>query len=291
MSERPRRSALYLPANRDSAIAKARTLPCDVVILDLEDAVSPEDKAVARQMAVAAARAGGFGHRELLVRVNALSTPWGHDDVTALQSAKIDGVVVPKPSRRGDLAEFREAIGTPMPIWAMIETCRAVLGIAALTDDAAALGLAGLIMGTNDLAVELRCSVDTARLAFQSTLQLTVAAARAEGLGILDGVFNDIADADGLTQQCAQGAAFGFDGKTLIHPSQIEAANRAFSPSVAQVARAQAVVDAFALPENHGKGVLKVEGRMVELLHMREARRTLDMQSKILTAQVQRTRA
>jgi citrate lyase subunit beta/citryl-CoA lyase len=270
---RPRRSVLYLPAANPRAIEKARTLPCDVVILDLEDAVAPEAKEDARGAAVAAVRAGGFGPRELVVRVNGLDTPWGAADMVALSEAPPDAILVPKVSGPGDLSAYADLAGAPL--WAMIETCAAILRLEALAAAAGESGVRTWVMGTNDLAKEMRCPLTTEREALKAALSMSVVAARAHGLTVLDGVFNDIADAAGLEHQCAQALAFGFDGKTLIHPSQVEAANRAFTPDPDAVARARAVVAAFAAPENAGKGVLKVDGRMVERLHLAEAERLM----------------
>lgn len=278
---RPRRSALYLPASNPRAVAKARDLPCDVVILDLEDAVAPDAKVEARAGAVEAATAGGFGARELVVRVNGLDTPWGADDLAAAAKARPDAILVPKISSPQDLAAFRAAAGEGAPIWAMIETCAAVFGLDALGAESRRVGVEAWVIGSNDLAKEIRCEPGVGREPLQAALSLAVMAARAHGLVILDGVYNEISDAEGLARQCGQGAAFGFDGKTLIHPSQIEAANAAFAPDPAAVAWARTVVAAFDAPENAGKGVLKVEGRMVERLHFEQARRLLDVAEAI----------
>lgn len=278
---RPRRSALYLPASNARAIEKARDLPCDVVILDLEDAVAPDAKLEARAGAVAAVGAGGFGDREVVIRVNGLDTPWGAEELSAAAAARPDAVLVPKLSAPEDLAAFRAAVGKGLPIWAMIETCAAVFRLDALGAESQRLGVEAWVIGSNDLAKEMRCEPGVGRGPLQTALSLAVMAARAHGLAILDGVFNEIADADGLVRQCAQGAAFGFDGKTLIHPSQIEAANTAFAPDPKAVAWARTVVAAFEQPGNAGKGVLKVEGRMVERLHYEQARRALDVAEAI----------
>jgi citrate lyase subunit beta/citryl-CoA lyase len=267
---RPRRSALYLPASNARAIAKARTLDCDTVILDLEDAVAPDAKALAREQAVAAAREGGFGPRELVVRVNALDSEWGAGDLTALVGVPIDAVLVPKVNAGRDVAACADALG--VPVWAMIETARAVLR---LEDIAAAPGLAALVMGTNDLAKEMRAIPGTDRLPLHAMLANTVAAARAFGLAALDGVHNAIDDADSFAAECAQGVRFGFDGKTLIHPRQIEACNAAFSPNEDEVAQAERIVAIFDQPENATKGVIRLDGAMVERLHLDCARRTL----------------
>lgn len=278
MTDRPLRSALYLPSDRASAVEKARQADTDAVILDLEDAVAPDAKADARAAAVAAAREGGFGNRLLVIRANGLDTPWGADDLAALAGVPVDAVLLPKVGSPALVAQARAALGGTMPVWAMIETCEAFLNLGAI---AAADGLEAFVIGTNDLALEMRCTLDVARGPVLSLLTQAVVAARAHGLAAIDGVFNDIADEDGLARQCAQGAAMGFDGKTVIHPKQLAIANAAFGPTDAALARSRAVVEAFALPENAGKGVIKVDGKMTELLHLKEAQRILAMQAAI----------
>jgi citrate lyase subunit beta/citryl-CoA lyase len=278
---RPRRSALYLPATNARAAEKARDLPCDVVILDLEDAVAPDAKAEARAGAVAAVKAGGFGGREVVIRVNGLDTPWGADDLAAAAAAKPDAVLVPKVSTPEDLSAARARLGDHLPIWAMIETCAAMFRLDALGAESVNVGVEAWVIGSNDLAKEMRCVLTVGREPLLTALSLSLMAARAHRLAIIDGVFNEIADADGLARQCAQAAAFGFDGKSLIHPSQVEAANAAFTPDADAVAWAKTVVGAFDLPENAGKGVLKVEGRMVERLHFAEAKRLLGVAEAI----------
>lgn len=272
---RPRRSALYLPASNARAVDKARALACDVVILDLEDAVAPDAKDEARAGAVAAAAAGGFGPRELVIRVNGLDTPWGEADLLAAAGARPDAVLIPKVSRPEDIAAARARLPAETQLWAMIETCAAMFRLEALGAASVAAGVTAWVIGSNDLAKEMRCVLDAERAALATPLSLSLMAARAHGLSILDGVYNDIADAEGLARQCAQGAALGFDGKTLIHPSQVEAANAAFSPEAGAVAWARTVVAAFDQLENAGRGVLKVEGRMVERLHLDQARRLI----------------
>ncbi len=271
MTPRPRRSALYMPASNPRAIAKARTLPADVIILDLEDAVAPDGKEGARAAAVAAIREGGFGARELVVRINALATPHGAADLAALAPAPPHAILIPKVSTPGDLGAVA-ARAPHVPLWAMIETPGTILHLAQI---AAAPGLAALVMGLNDLAADLGCTPGRERTPLHSAMALTVAAARAHGLAALDGVYNAIEDEAGFAAEAAQGAAFGFDGKTLIHPSQIEACNAAFSPSPAQIAHARAIVAAFAAPENAQRGAIRLDGRMVERLHLAAAERTL----------------
>ncbi|WP_372780939.1 CoA ester lyase [Phenylobacterium sp.] len=272
---RPRRSALYLPGSNVRAIEKARTLPCDVVILDLEDSVAPEAKVAARALAVEAIRAGGFGSRELVLRVNGLDTPWGADDLAAAGGAGADAVLAPKAGSPEDIAAYRRALGPRTPLWIMIETCQAVFALDALGRASAAEGVGCWVIGTNDLVKEMRCRLGADRAPLVPALAMSVMAARGHGLAILDGVYNDIPDLDGLARECAQGADLGFDGKSLIHPTHLETANRAFSPEPQAVAWARTVAQAFDSSENAGKGVLKVEGRMVERLHLAEARRLI----------------
>ena len=263
----PRRAALYLPASNARAIAKARTLAADVVILDLEDAVAPEAKGDARAQAVAAIREGGFGARDLVVRVNAVDTDWGADDLAALADARPDAILVPKVSAAADLAGY-VARAHDVPVWAMVETAGAVLRLDAI---AAVPGLAALVMGTNDLAKELRMRPGADRLPMHGFLAATVAAARLHGRIALDGVWNAIDDAAGFAAECAQAVRFGFDGKTLIHPGQIDACLDAFAPSADEIAAAQAIVAAFAAPEAAGKGAIRHAGAMVERLHLAAA--------------------
>lgn len=272
-----RRSVLFMPASNPRAIAKARGLACDAVILDLEDAVAPEAKAEARSAAVAAA-VEGFGPRACAVRINALDTLWGQDDAAAVRglAAAAAAVVVPKVASAADLVAVRGALGTDgPPIWAMIETCGAILRLPEIVDAAAATRTELLIAGTNDLAKEMRCRPGADRGPLLPALTQLVIAARAAGLVVLDGVCNSIGDAGRLAAECGQGAMLGFDGKTLIHPGQIDAANTAFAPSADHVAWAQAVVAAFAAPEAAGRGAIQLDGTMVERLHLAEAQRIL----------------
>jgi citrate lyase subunit beta/citryl-CoA lyase len=271
---RPRRSALYMPASNARAVDKARSLDCDVVILDLEDAVLPEIKAQAREAAVQAIRAGGFGRREVVVRVNALDTAWGEADLAAAGEARPDAVLVPKVRSAGDVQAYDRALAaapTSVALWAMIETPQAILALDAVAG--AGGRLAGLVMGVNDLAKETGARQTADRGPFQAALGLSVMAARAHGLAILDGVHNEIDDLDALEAVCRQGADFGFDGKSLIHPSHLAICNAAFTPPAADVAWARAVIAAFADPQNAGKGALRVEGRLAERLHCAQAER------------------
>lgn len=266
------RSVLYLPASNPRAIEKARTLACDVAILDLEDAVAPERKAEARAAAVEAVRAGGFTGR-LGVRVNALDTPWGLDDLAAMKAAGASLVVAPKVETPEAVHAISADLAKGADLWVMIETPRALLN---LTDIAEAGGaLDGLMLGVNDLAKALGTGAAPDREPLKPWMSLVVAAARAHQLLAIDGVFNRIDDADGLAEEAVQGRLYGFDGKSLIHPSQIEAANRAFSPSDAEIAQARAIVAAFARPEAHDAGALRLDGAMVERLHLAQAQALL----------------
>ena len=276
MTHRPRRSALYMPASNPRAIAKARTLACDVVILDLEDAVAPEEKGAARDRVVATVRDGGFGARELVVRINGLETPWYADDIAAVRGIGVDAVLVPKLSYPAELNAVRSSLGDDgTPIWAMIETCAAILSLPALSDAAASARLTALVAGTNDLTKEMRCRLGAERTPLFPALASIVIAARAAGIVALDGVCNALDDPARFGAECTQGAMLGFDGKTLIHPSQIEAANTAFGPSKDELAWARAIVAAFAVPDNADKGAIRLDGQMVERLHLAQAEAVL----------------
>lgn len=271
---RPRRSALYMPASNARAIEKARGLDCDVVILDLEDAVAPEAKIQAREQAVAAVQAGGFGEREVVIRCNGLSTPWGADDLKAAAQAGPNAVIAPKVNGPADIAAYDAALaGAPegLELWAMIETCAAVFALEPIAAMRRSSRLGAFCLGLNDLAKEMGCRQTPDRAPFQAVLTLSVAAGRAHGLTLLDSVFNEIDDLAALESACRQGGDFGFDGKTLIHPSHIAICNRVFSPDPGEVAWARAVIAAFAAPENEGRGALRVEGRLAERLHLAQA--------------------
>jgi len=274
------RSALFMPASNARAVEKARGLPCDCVILDLEDAVAPEGKPEARAAALRALGEGGFGTRLRVIRINGESTVWGSDDLAALSGASIDAVLLPKVEEPATVARAKAALGQAAAttrIWAMIETPRAVLNAAAL----AASGLIdAFVLGPNDLALGLRLPMGAPRESLHPYLAWAVLAARAHGLTILDGVFNDFGDQAGFDLDCEAARKMGFDGKTLIHPSQIEAANRIFAPDEAALADARAIVAAFAAPEAQGKGALQINGRMVERLHLAEAERLLALAAK-----------
>jgi len=290
MTIRPRRSVLYMPGSNARALEKARELPCDAVIFDLEDAVAPDAKAKARELIVAALQKGGFGRREVLVRINGLDTGWWQDDL-AVAAAGPDAVLVPKVSTPEQLREVaKHLVGvkaeTRVRLWAMMETPLAMLNARDIA--AAALDpetrLSGFVMGTNDVAKDTRARILPGRAPMLPWLMNCVAAARAYGLDILDGVYNDIADAEGFAAECVQARDLGFDGKTLIHPQQIAPCNAAFSPSEDEVTWSRKIIAAFDLAENKGKGVIQVDGRMVEILHAEMARRTVAIADTIEAA-------
>ena len=281
MTIRPRRSMLYMPGSNARAIEKARELPADGVILDLEDAVVPDAKAQARELVVQALQKGGFGGREVLVRINGLDTAWWRDDL-AVAAAGPDALLLPKvstPEQLRELARHFVGVGAEarIRVWAMMETPLAMLNardIAAAALDPATR-LAGFVMGTNDLAKETRARIVPGRAPMLPWLTACVAAARAYGLAILDGVYNELGDLEGFAAECGQARDLGFDGKTLIHPQQIAPCNAAFSPAPEEVAWARKIIAAFDLPENAGKGVIQIEGRMVERLHAEMARQVV----------------
>ena len=291
MPFRPRRSFLYMPGSNARAIEKARALPADGVILDLEDAVALEAKEQARPQVVDAVKAGGFGGREVFIRINALDTPWHADDLSAAAHAGPDGILVPKVGK----VETLERVGQRLldmkcdlrtRVWAMIETPEAIFNINALAAVArdSETRLAGFVMGTNDLAKETRARLLPGRAPMLSWLATCLLAAHAHGIDILDGVYNNLSDAKGFEEECIQARDMGFDGKTLIHPNQIEPCNAVFSPGADEVANARKLIAAFDLPENKDKGVVQVEGRMVERMHAEMARRTVAIAEAINNA-------
>jgi citrate lyase subunit beta / citryl-CoA lyase len=279
---RPRRSVLYMPGSNARALEKAKTLAADAIIIDLEDAVAPDAKEAARDQAVAMVKAGGYSRREVVIRVNGLGTAWGEADLRAAASSAADAVLLPKVQSPDDLHAARAVLSAAgarpgLALWAMMETPLAMLSAAAI----AAAGpvdpfpLAAFVMGTNDLAKETRAALSGGRIGMLSWLSTCIAAGRAYGVEVLDGVYNTIGDEAGFRAECEQGRLIGMDGKTLIHPSQIAPCNAVFSPAGEDVAWAKKVIDAFALPENAGKGVIMVEGRMTEIMHGEMARRTV----------------
>jgi citrate lyase subunit beta/citryl-CoA lyase len=282
MTTRPRRSVLYMPGSNARAIEKARTLPCDGVIIDLEDAVAPDAKDAARQQIVEAVKTGGFGHREVFIRINGIDTPWMEGDLEAAVAAVPDAILLPKITTGEQLEQIGARLlslhaDRRIRVWAMIETPVAILNLREIA--AAALDsetrLAGFVIGTNDLAKETGARIVPGRAPMLGWLSMAVLTAHTYGIDILDGVYNDIGNTDGFAQECAQARDLGFDGKTLIHPNQIAACNAAFSPSPAEVNDARRIIAAFAEPEHADKGVIQLDGRMVERMHADIARRTV----------------
>ena len=275
---RPRRSVLYMPGANERALEKAQGIPADALILDLEDAVAPDAKPDARDRVCAAASSGAYGRREIAIRANGLGTPWHDDDLRAIAAAGPDAVVVPKIDSADDVHRIEKALeagGAPdrTRIWAILETPVAMLHAEEICSSSERLAV--LVMGTNDLAKELHAAHVPGRQPLLAGLGLCLLAARASGKVILDGVYNDIADADGFVAECRQGVEMGFDGKTLIHPSQVDPCNAAFAPAPDEVERAGRIIAAFEEAEADGRGVVTVDGRMVENLHVEESRRIL----------------
>lgn len=281
-----------MPGSNPYVLAKGRALPADILIFDLEDAVAPDAKTTARKNIVATLSEGGFGPREILVRVNALDTHWGRDDLDALAQAGMDGIVVPKVENPAVVCEtlsILDRAGGPvdLAVWCMIETPFGILNVQDIA--AASERLAGFLMGTADLAKDLHCLHTPQRLPFVTSLSLSILAARAYGLAILDGVYVDLEDAAGFAASCRQGLEFGFDGKTLIHPKTIDIANAVFGPSTEQVAQAKAIVAAFDEAQAHGAGVTVLDGKLVEALHVQDAQRVLGLARRIQQMAADRT--
>ena len=274
---RPRRSVLYMPAANERALEKAKDIQADALIFDLEDAVAPDSKEIAREQACAAASSSEYGNRELTIRCNGLDTPWGKDDLLAAAAAGPAAVVIPKVDGSSYLDEISELLdqgGAPSStqIWAMVET---PIGILNVEEIARHERMSVMVMGTNDMAKELRASITADRQALLPYLAMCLLSARAAGVGILDGVYNDIKDESGFEDVCVQGAEMGFDGKTLIHPNQVAPTNEIFSPSLGELDFHRRVIEEFEAAEKDGRGVLTVDGRMIENLHVDEARRAL----------------
>lgn len=281
---RPRRSVLYMPGANARAMEKAKTIPADAVILDLEDAVSPDAKATAREQVCAALAGGGYGKRELIVRINGLDTPWGADDMAAVAKAGPDAILAPKINDAASVQRLvaeMDRCGAPAStaLWCMMETPIGILNAREIA--AASPRVAVWVMGTNDIAKDTGAHHTPMRLPMITALGLCMLAARAYGIQILDGVYNDIKDEDGFRAICQQGLELGFDGKTLIHPSQVDPCNDVFSPTEAQVEMAGRIVAAFEEAQREGKGVVTVDGRMIENLHVEQARRQLAMSAAI----------
>ncbi len=281
---RPRRSVLYMPGSNSRALEKAKTLAADGLILDLEDAVAPDAKETARQQVCDAVKAGGYGMRELVIRVNGLATPWGYQDIAAASRTGAHAILLPKVES-ADAIRHMESImvanGAPddMAIWAMMETPRSVLAAERIA--AASLRMACFVMGTSDLAKELDCAHTRERLPMITSLGICTLAARAYGLAILDGVYLDLSDDEGFAFACEQGAELGFDGKTLIHPKTIAACNRVFTPESEDVAWSRKIIDAHEAAAARGEGVVVVDGRLIENLHVESARRLVSMAEAI----------
>jgi citrate lyase subunit beta/citryl-CoA lyase len=272
---RPRRSVLYMPSSNERALEKAKTIACDGLILDLEDAVAPDAKTDAREAAAAAVRSGEYGNRELTIRVNGIGTQWHEEDLAVAAKAGPDGIVVPKVNSAEEvrsLVAAIEAVGAPehTKLWAMVETPEAIFNVRELA--AASPRLAVLVMGTNDLVKETYAEHVPGRAPLLTALSLSLLAARAAGIAILDGVYNDVKNAEGFLAECEQGRQFGFDGKTLIHPGQVDGANATFAPSDQAVEDARGILAAWAARET---GVVTYNGRMIENLHVESAQRTL----------------
>jgi citrate lyase subunit beta/citryl-CoA lyase len=277
-----------MPGSNARALEKAREIAADVLILDLEDAVAPEAKAAAREQVCAAVKAGGYGRRELVIRVNGVGTPWFADDLAAAAEAKPQAILIPKVSSPETLHEVGNLLNglwadPVIAVWAMIETPLAILDVERIARAARdpVARLACFVMGTNDLAKETRARFVPGRAPMLPWLTSALLAARAHGIDILDGVYNDIKDEAGFLAECEQGRDLGFDGRTLIHPSQVAVANAVFAPDEAELTKARAVIAAFDLPENAGKGAIQLDGRMVELLHAEMARRTVALADAI----------
>jgi citrate lyase subunit beta/citryl-CoA lyase len=284
---RPRRSALYLPASNAKAIIKARSVAADVIILDLEDSVATELKDEARAAALTAVREGGFGTREVAIRANGLDTEWGSADLAAIARSGADAVLVPKISSVADIARCQTALAAAPPemqLWAMIETCACLPNLNQIAALAETTRLSLWVMGINDLAKEMRARLTPERSPFLPILSLAVAAARTHGLTILDGVCNEFRDLGLFKAEAEQGLLFGFDGKSLIHPNQIAPCNAVFSPNAEELAWANTVIAAFALPQNAGKGAIQIEGKMTELLHLDQAQRLVAVATLVAEA-------
>ena len=281
---RPRRSVLYVPGSNPRALEKARTLPADGLILDLEDAIAPDAKAAARKGILDALAVGGYGQREILVRVNGLASEWGHDDVAAIAKSGVDAILLPKIESAEMVREVEALlvacdVPAEMAIWCMIETPLGVLHAEEIAWGSSRLG--GFVMGTSDLAKDLHCLHTPDRLPLVTSLSLCILAARAHGLAILDGVHLDLDDDEGFAASCRQGLQFGLDGKTLIHPRTIDTANAVFAPSADELDWSERIIAAHAEAAELGQGVVVVDGRLVENLHVENARRILSLAAMI----------
>lgn len=277
MTVRPYRSVLYIPGSKERALDKARGLPVDAIIFDLEDAVTPDAKVEARATLAKALKEGGYGKRARIVRINALDTEWGRDDALAVKDMEADAILLPKVDNALDVQALADLVGE-MPIWAMMETCH---GVWNAMEVAAHPQVQGFVAGTNDLAKELNCRARADRLPMMGALQMMLLAARAHGVVAVDGVYNQFKDDEGLRAECEQGRDLGFDGKTLIHPAQVDVTNAVFSPSEAEIDLARRQIEAFEEVERTGQGVAVVDGKIVENLHVETAKKVLSMASSI----------
>lgn len=281
---RPRRSVLYMPGANARALEKSRTLPADALIFDLEDAVAPDAKALARQQVADAAKSRGYGKREIVIRVNGLETPWGKDDVRAAATSGADAVLLPKVESAAmvdELETLMDEAGAPksQAIWCMMETPKGILHAEEIA--AASPRVACLVLGTSDLAKDLTARHTAMRLPMLTSLSLCLLAGRANGLAVLDGVHLDLADDAGFEEACRQGVELGFDGKTLIHPKTVEPANRIFGPTAGEVAWSRKIIAAFAAAEAEGKGVVLVDGKLIENIHVANAKRVVALAEAI----------
>ncbi len=283
-THRPRRSVLYMPGSNARALDKSRTLPADALIFDLEDAVAPDAKLTARTQVIETVEKGGYGKREIMIRTNGLSTPWGYDDLAAVAAVGADAILLPKVEsaemvRQAESVLLAHGAAPELAIWCMMETPRAMLHAEEIAD--ASPRLAGLVMGTSDLAKDLQAQHTAMRLPLITSLGLCMLAARAARIAILDGVFLDLNDHEGFVDSCRQGAELGFDGKTLIHPKQIAAANEVFAPSDDEVRLSRQIIQAYAEAEAQGRGVVVVDGKLIEKLHVDHAKRVVALAEAI----------
>ncbi|WP_310621998.1 HpcH/HpaI aldolase/citrate lyase family protein [Flexibacterium corallicola] len=279
---RPRRSVLYMPGSNARALEKAKTIDADSLILDLEDAVAPDAKELARTQVCEAVAAGGYGHRELIIRINGFDTVWGEEDFKKAVEAKPDAILIPKINSASDLVSATEllkslSVDSSIKLWAMMETPMAMLNAReiGMVVQEKQIPLAAFVMGTNDLSKDTGAKILPGRQAFLPWLMTCIAAARVADIDVIDGVYNNFSDLEGFEQECLQGSEIGMNGKTLIHPKQVDICNRAFAPSEEEVEWANKVIEAFNLPENAQKGALKVDGKMVERLHAEVGRKTV----------------
>ncbi len=287
-----RRSVIYVPGTNISAIDKAKTLPVDGVILDLEDSVAPIAKTSAREAVLETIRRGGFGHRELLIRVNDVFSPWGYEDLAAAANSGADGIVLPKvesPETVRKIRKLLDGLNAPfgLGLWCTLETPHGIMNAKQIVLSSVGCRLTGLLMGAADLAKDLHCMHTSDREPFLTSISLCILAARAAGIVALDSPFFDVEDIDGFAEECRQGVELGFDGKTIIHPSQVEIANAAYSPSTDAVAWAHKVVEVGRKSEREGSGATLLDGKLVELLHVQQAQRIIDIASAIQRVQMQ----